>query len=218
MPTPKEAAQQLGVSEATLRRMARFYEAAFGEIPNDSRGRVYPDEAIKRMISARELMDERRASNLEQAFQVLASGDGDALQPLVSSPTHVLNQEVQSLRHQLATQQMMLEEVLDRLGRILEENAVMKEQMNALTAPSDTLTSKDAYVAEMERVHAETERARLERELQEERTRTDQLRKELEQEIVEVRILFEDAERRREAVERKEQLRASRPWWRRVFG
>jgi transposase-like protein len=128
--SPTQAAQALGVSEATLRRWAKLYEEHFGPIATLEQGpgrpgRTYSDQALNQMQAARELLDQQRAATLEQAFRLLSEADGvpEAIQPLAPNPQDILVLEVQSLRQQLAMQQAMLEELhtkLDSVTKMLE--------------------------------------------------------------------------------------------------
>lgn len=87
----------LGVSSATLRRLARGYEAAFEELPTDGAGgRLYPDHALNLMSEARALVKTRQIGTLELAFKRLADGD-DLATPVTSEPTPGLEAVVAEL-------------------------------------------------------------------------------------------------------------------------
>ncbi len=90
----------LGISPATLRRMALFYEAAFIPLPSGKGGRIYPDEVLKQFQAAKQLVDERRAGSLENAFLILAKTgvDADEVLAVHTSPHEALGALRQELR------------------------------------------------------------------------------------------------------------------------
>jgi hypothetical protein len=64
------AANKLGISKATLNRMAPIYEQVHGELPRGGRHvRLWPLEAIERIQSARLAVEERRAESIEAALR-----------------------------------------------------------------------------------------------------------------------------------------------------
>jgi DNA-binding transcriptional MerR regulator len=189
---PAEVCQQLGITESTLRRMAQFYEASFGPLPTGSRGREYPDEAVKRFITARQLVDEGQAATLERAFEALANLEkqgGTAndvlLQAVMPNPDRVMFgqmlEELQRLRELVERQEQRYQALQERYDSLDEK--ILK----VLTPSSDTPSGdKAAYVAEMEQIHADYERR--------------------------LRYLQGELERRDKASQP-----ARRPWWRRLF-
>ncbi len=90
----------LGISPTTLRRMALFYEAAFIPLPSGKGGHIYPDEVLKQFQAAKQLVDERRAGSLENAFLILAKTgvDADEVLAVHTSPHEVLGALRQELR------------------------------------------------------------------------------------------------------------------------
>ena len=132
---PPEAAKQLGVSESTLRRLSGFYEAVFGPLPRDSRGRTYPDDAAKRMIAARQLHDQGKASSLQHALEVLATAEATGADPEAAAlaPGHGEGREVAS---ELLRELTRLREAVEAQGRELE--ALRAELRQALPSPKDT--------------------------------------------------------------------------------
>ncbi len=90
----------LRISPATLRRMALFYEAAFIPLPSGKGGRIYPDEVLKQFQAAKQLVDERRAGSLENAFLILAKTgvDADEVLAVHTSPHEALGALRQELR------------------------------------------------------------------------------------------------------------------------
>ncbi len=90
----------LRISPATLRRMALFYEAAFVPLPSGKGGRIYPDEVLKQFQAAKQLVDERRAGSLENAFLILAKTgvDADEVLAVHTSPHEALGALRQELR------------------------------------------------------------------------------------------------------------------------
>jgi len=164
-----EAAKMLGVSPATLRRLAKFYEEAFEPMPTDARGgRVYPDHALKRMQAARSLFDEGRAASLETAFSLLARGetgnsDEIIFQANARQPNEQLLLEFRGVRR-------ALEQMSERLDTLQEENAQLREQvLKQLEAPN-RIASNDTETTRMNQyLLGELERRRLEAEAQQRR-------------------------------------------------
>jgi hypothetical protein len=116
-----EAAAMIGVSTATLRRLARSYEAAFGELPTDGAGgRIYPDQAINRMSEARDLVASRRVGSLTEAFKQLANGDLAPLEPSVDVRDEMLE---------------LLRRIDARLEALESENRQLRERLEALPPP-----------------------------------------------------------------------------------
>ena len=73
---PKDAAEQLGLSPAGLRRLAGIYERVYDDLPRDARrGRLWPQEAIYRLDRARTLVHEGRAPSVEAALRYEDTGD-----------------------------------------------------------------------------------------------------------------------------------------------
>ena len=66
------AANKLGISKASLNRMAPIYEQVHGELPRGGRHvRLWPLEAIERIQSARRAVKERRVESIEAALRGL---------------------------------------------------------------------------------------------------------------------------------------------------
>jgi hypothetical protein len=64
------AANKLGISKASLNRMAPIYEQVHGELPRGGRHvRLWSLEAIERIRRARLAVEERRAENIEAALR-----------------------------------------------------------------------------------------------------------------------------------------------------
>jgi hypothetical protein len=109
-----EASTMIGVSSATLRRLARGYEAVFGELPTDGAGgRLYPDHALDLITEARELVKARRVGTLEQAFKVLADGEDLAL-PAPTGLEPILA-ELSAIRLAMERQAVELQELKGQL-------------------------------------------------------------------------------------------------------
>lgn len=102
--TPTHAATALGVSASTLRRLAQFYEAAFGSLPDDGRGRVYPADALKRIERARDLYDAGKAPTLERAFEMLAGLERIGADP--NDPDDLLLSTIQPEGQHVALQEL----------------------------------------------------------------------------------------------------------------
>jgi hypothetical protein len=111
----------LGISSGSLRRLARAYEANFGELPTDGAGgRLYPDHVLDRMAEVRELVKARRVATTEQAFKLLANGEELAI---VESP-----RGLEPILEEMRLMRLAME-------RQAQEIAGLKEQMRALEAP-----------------------------------------------------------------------------------
>lgn len=137
-----EAARILGVSPATLRRLAKFYEDAFELLPTDAKGgRIYPDHALKRVQAARVLFDEGRAANLETAFTLLARGT-------TGSPDEVLFQAstpapIDQLLVEFKGMRRALEHMSERIDVLQDENNHLHEQvLKQLENPSERSSSE----------------------------------------------------------------------------
>jgi hypothetical protein len=147
--TPAEAQQMLGVSDASLRRLARAYERVYGELPTVNQTRIYPDEALKRIQAAREVLQQGKAASFERALEMLSRSTADPedllAQPNMPEPVELVLNELRAIHA--------------RLDGIEEENRALREQLKALTPPTDTPSGgKAEYVAEMEKIHADYER------------------------------------------------------------
>ncbi len=124
----------LGISPATLRRMALFYEAAFIPLPSGKGGRIYPDEVLKQFQAAKQLVDERRAGSLENAFLILAKTgvDADEVLAVHTSPHEALG----ALRQELRL--VIRQEVTDELVALRQEVKSLREQMKDQVAMAET--------------------------------------------------------------------------------
>ncbi len=132
-----EACQLLGISPATLRRMALFYEAAFVPLPTDARGgRIYPDYVLKQMQAAKDMVDTRRAGNLETAFKLLANGDADEVLMTTQEPAEGLLIELKGIRQLLERMSERMEALETENRRQGEEIQGLKEQL-ALPKPQE---------------------------------------------------------------------------------
>ncbi len=119
----------LGISPATLRRMALFYEAAFIPLPTGKGGRIYPDEVLKQFQAAKQLLDERRAGKLENAFRILAKTGADADEVLAAHEKP--HEALEALRRELRA--VIRREVAGELMELRQEVRTLREQM--LPAP-----------------------------------------------------------------------------------
>jgi hypothetical protein len=119
-----DASRMLGISSGSLRRLARAYEANFGELPTDGAGgRLYPDHVLDRIAEVRELVKARRVATIEQAFKLLANGEELAT---VESP-----RGLEPVLEEMRLMRLAME-------RQAEEIAALKEQIRALPAPQAT--------------------------------------------------------------------------------
>lgn len=170
-----EAATLLGVSSATLRRLAKFYEDAFEPMPTDARGgRVYPDHALKRIQAARALFEDGRAANLETAFVLLASGDSGSPDEVIfkASAPEPLEQVLIEFRGMRGA----LEHISNRMDALQDENRQLREQvLKQLGAPKDDVHKREleAENADLKQRNVamlqELERRRMESEIKKSR-------------------------------------------------
>lgn len=72
--TPRAAAQELGVSAATLRRYVLSYERVFDKLEPGEHGRLYPAQVLDRLSSAKKMQESGQAVSLEQALLMLREG------------------------------------------------------------------------------------------------------------------------------------------------
>ncbi len=88
--TPSEVMTLLGVSDATLRRMARAYERVYGRMPTDARqARIYSSEVMNVLEDARQRVADGKAASFEKAIEGIAAGEpGESL--AVSAPPQAL--------------------------------------------------------------------------------------------------------------------------------
>ncbi len=99
----------LGVSDATLRRMARAYERVYGQLPTDGRqARLYSDEVLKSLEAARKLVDKGRVPSFEKALEMMAAENATIDELLVvHTPTQqsldLLRQELRLMIRQEVT-------------------------------------------------------------------------------------------------------------------
>ncbi len=70
------AAERLGVSPSGLRRYASLYEQLHGELPRkvNTENRLYPDEALERLATARRLVEVKRCKSILEALEALEQG------------------------------------------------------------------------------------------------------------------------------------------------
>ncbi|CAM3687591.1 HTH merR-type domain-containing protein [Deinococcus saxicola] len=82
--TPKQAAAELGVSSAALRRAAAGYEVTFGTLERDARGgRLFTGEALDRLRLALEAVHAGHIASVETALKLIHDdGALPQLQPL----------------------------------------------------------------------------------------------------------------------------------------
>lgn len=168
-----EAATVLGVSSATLRRLAKFYEDAFELMPTDARGgRVYPDHALKRIQAARALFENGRAANLEMAFVLLASGDSGSPDEVIFKANEP--EPLEQLLIEFRGMRGALEHMSNRMDALQDENQRLREQvLKQLGAPEDDTREREleAENAELKQRNAamlqELERRRQEVEAKE---------------------------------------------------
>ena len=116
------AANVLGISKATLNRLAQIYEQVHGELPRGGRHvRLWPLEAIERIQSARQAVKDRRAESIEaalrgfetpkdlQSFRLPASISGGTLETQASPRAlEELVGELHALREAVEAQNRLL--------------------------------------------------------------------------------------------------------------
>ena len=123
------AANVLGISTATLNRIAPIYEQVHGELPRGGRHvRLWPLEAIERIQSARRAVKERRVESIEaalrgfenpedlQSFQLQARIAGGTLETRASPRTlEELAEEMHALREVVEDQNTLLNTLVNTL-------------------------------------------------------------------------------------------------------
>lgn len=77
---PTTAAQRLGISASGLRRLAPIYESVFEELPRkgsgaeNKRAYLWPEEAVERLQSARQLVELERYKTISDALSAIKRG------------------------------------------------------------------------------------------------------------------------------------------------
>ena len=124
---PTEAAELLGVSEASLRRYAQAWEKAIGPLPRTpGGGRLWPKAALARLQAARRIMRAEEIP-LEEA---LLKVEGPSL-PLPQPAPKPEEEALALLREALAR----LEGLEAEVKALREENARLREALKALEPP-----------------------------------------------------------------------------------
>jgi len=132
---PKEAARVLGVSPATLRRLAVLVEEVLHPLPRDAGGgRLWPEGVLGLLAEARrqakaEGIPLREA--LLRAKEALGEGGASPLPPSVPLQTSTQEEALALLRALLER----LERVEGELSALRAENAALRESLKALEAP-----------------------------------------------------------------------------------
>lgn len=118
--TTGEVAQHLGLSPASVRRIAQQYEAVFGDLPRDEQARrLWPLEAVRRVQVAHQALGSGRVTSLTQALELVR--DGEELPQQVTLPVErdVLDEllrEVRALRALSEAQARELAELRELVG------------------------------------------------------------------------------------------------------
>ena len=149
-----DAARYLGIKPAMMRRHTATYERIYGPLPSDEGGRWYAPEVIERLEAALAAYHAGKFQSVEVSLQALASGE--PMQETALSnvrPPEGLLDELRRVGDLLERQTRMLEVQGERLERLEAENAVMHEQLRALTPPSDTPPQDDERTKEVEELH-----------------------------------------------------------------
>ena len=121
---PHEAAAELGMSGANLRRLAPIYERVYGDLPRDARrGRMWTPEAIDHLKRARDAVRAGRAQSVQAALvaaqtgeDLMSAADGDAL-PAPNTLAEFIA-EIRALRRTIEDQNRLLVEQGKRLAAL----------------------------------------------------------------------------------------------------
>ena len=131
---PWQAARILGVSPATLRRMAALVEEVLHPLPRDAGGgRLWPEGVLGLLAEARGRAKAEGIPLREALLQVKeASGAEGAFPPPPPLATQASGEEALALLRALLER---LERVEGELRALREENARLREALKALEPP-----------------------------------------------------------------------------------
>jgi hypothetical protein len=118
------AANKLGISKATLNRMAPIYEQVHGELPRGGRhARLWTLEAIERIRRARLAVEESRAETIEAAlrgFETPEDTQSSQMPARISEGTPEVTRAppraLHALREAVGNQKMLLRVIALLLG------------------------------------------------------------------------------------------------------
>jgi len=115
------AAERLGVSPSGLRRLSLIYEEVYESLPRKakSNNRLWPEEAIGRLQTARALLQAERYRTIQEALEALKHGLVD-------------EEDLEAHPKPLDSSQRGLEVLIGELRELREELAATREQNLAL--------------------------------------------------------------------------------------
>lgn len=126
---PEQAAGQLAVSGAGLRRLAVIYERVHGDLPRDQRsGRLWTQEAIERLARAREMVQGGRAPSVDAALRAEAAGEDADPWPV---PRSAARDDLAPLVEELRRLREAVEVQGETLARLEEENRALRQALPA---------------------------------------------------------------------------------------
>lgn len=129
---PQEAARRLGVSPATLRRMAALVEEVLHPLPRDAGGgRLWPEGVLGLLAEARKRAKAEGIS-LREAFLRVKEEVGEGSSLPLPLPARASQEEALTLLKALLER---LERVEGELAALRAENQALRENLKALTAP-----------------------------------------------------------------------------------
>ncbi len=155
---PRAVCERVGVSASGLRRLATLWEGLYGPLPRDpSDSRLWPSEAVDRLVAARQLVSQGRARSIQDALQAAEHSDtppsegltpratlqGEALGALVEE-MRVMRAEIAELKEGV---QRQLQAPREDVAKLEAENADLKQRNAALFGelerrPTETATSQ----------------------------------------------------------------------------
>lgn len=149
--TPAQIANQLGVSITRLRVIATDYEAVYGPLPSsplNARHRAWTDEALGKILKARDLVDKRQASGIRHALEMLKGGNLPAPAVPAAVPGHQLALTPEEL------QRLLQEAVASALAPVLTERAELLARIESLenTIKALPAPATDELLTRMERL------------------------------------------------------------------
>ncbi len=141
--TPGQAAEEMGVSDVTLRRYARAYERVFDDLKPDKGGRLFSGQVLDRLTAAKAMQESGQAVSLEQALLMLREGVEAPTPARVEAGVQDLSEDA---RGSLATL------LRDELRTIIREELAEARRLEGPTAEVEELRRMNAYLkGELER-------------------------------------------------------------------
>jgi DNA-binding transcriptional MerR regulator len=136
---PGDAADQLGVAPATLRRYASLYSSVFENLNTDNRGGyLYTAEVLERLSAAKRMQEQGQAVSLEQALLMLREG--------VEAPVPAKVEKSKALDLSEEARGTLAAILRDELRVIIREELAAVRQLEGPTAELEELRQTNAYL------------------------------------------------------------------------